>query len=210
MGLSRNPLICLLIEPTMVQKHHTFNHLSLTMSLDQHDEDEIWGWGFFISVIMLITYFTLELDYEIELSSSLTTNIPDSGWAFYSSCCFSILVWVVPGQILARIFFSYPLASLSIVPIVIYLFAGTDGCFAVLLAIPVFFILGACFLFLFDDEKSGDAALLMVLASGNGGESLTNNIPICSMCGVRPVEARVSGIRYRHGDICMWCGDDEC
>ena len=35
-------------------------------------------------------------------------------------------------------------------------------------------------------------------------------IPRCSICRIRPVQMRVSGIRYRHGDVCMSCDDDEC
>ena len=35
-------------------------------------------------------------------------------------------------------------------------------------------------------------------------------IPRCSICGVRPVQARVSGVRHRYGDVCMSCDDDEC
>ena len=36
------------------------------------------------------------------------------------------------------------------------------------------------------------------------------HIPRCSICGVRPVQARVSGVRHRYGDVCMSCDDDEC
>ena len=179
------------------------------MSHDPHDEDAVWTFGLFFSAIMWITYVLLDLNYEIELTSYLTTNIPDSGVAFYSSCCFSLLVWVVPGQILARVLFSYPLTTLFIIPIVIYLFAGTYGCFTVLFAIGLILLFGAA-LVRNDDKKSGDAALLMVLASENGGESLTNNIPRCSICRIRPVQRRISGVRYRHGDVCMSCDDDEC
>ncbi len=35
-------------------------------------------------------------------------------------------------------------------------------------------------------------------------------IPRCSICRIRPVQMRVSGTRYRHGDVCMSCDDDEC
>ena len=175
-----------------------------------HDEDAVWSFGLFFSGIMWITYVLLELDYEIELSSSLTTNLFDTvGWAFYPSCCFSILVWVVPGQILARVLFSYPLTTLFIIPIVIYLFAGIYGCSTVLFAIGLILLFGAALLSN-DDKKSGDAAVLMVSASQNGGESLTNNIPRCSICGDRPVKMRISGVRYRQGDVCVWCDDDEC
>jgi hypothetical protein len=37
-----------------------------------------------------------------------------------------------------------------------------------------------------------------------------HDIPRCSSCRIRPVQRRISGVRYRRGDVCMSCDDDEC
>ena len=37
-----------------------------------------------------------------------------------------------------------------------------------------------------------------------------HDIPRCSICRIRPVQRRISGVRYRRGDVCMSCDDDEC
>jgi len=210
--------------------------------------------GIFVSLLMFISL--VFLGYDVELSSSLTTKIDDTvGWAFYSSCCFIILLCVVPGFIVT-------LSSMKLAQgwideqnvLIAYQKKAREKALDLRKRIERENLNKNTKLRNLRKSKLRDIAESVfhqnihnfeidlnegkLTFSVNGRrlyyeKSLTKtyksiraemeedkknrpppendySIPRCSMCGVRPVEARVSGIRYRHGDVCMWCGDDEC